>query len=132
MQNCGAIAVTASMTYMTIVELFDEYPSPFSPEMTMILIDHDTNIYLYIENRKKHQSLLLRGLGSGQVHHLIHHHHLAFFIDLVIKIPNTHTPGLRCKTRSYTVKFTLNSSISVTSRWLHITRALSNKKQQIL
>jgi len=29
--NCGAIAVITSMTYMTIVELFDEYPTPFSP-----------------------------------------------------------------------------------------------------
>jgi len=61
------------MTYMTIMELFDEYPAPFSREMTMIVIDHDTNIYNYIEhtcniingNRKKHQSLLLRGIGSG-------------------------------------------------------------------
>jgi len=43
--NCGAIAVIASMTYMTIVELFDEYSTPFSPEMTTIVIDHDTNIY---------------------------------------------------------------------------------------
>jgi len=32
--NCGAIAVIASMTYMTVVELFDEYPAPFSPELT--------------------------------------------------------------------------------------------------
>ena len=39
----------ASTTYMTIVELFDEYPSPSSPEMTMIVIDHDTSIYMYIE-----------------------------------------------------------------------------------
>ena len=42
--NFGAIAVIASMTYMTIVELFVEYPTPFSPEMMMIVIDHDTNI----------------------------------------------------------------------------------------
>jgi len=41
--NCGAIAVIASTTYMTRVELFDEYPAPFSPEMTMIVIDYDTN-----------------------------------------------------------------------------------------
>ena len=27
--NCGAIAAIASMTYMTIVELFDEYCAPF-------------------------------------------------------------------------------------------------------
>ena len=30
----------ASKNYMTIMELFDEYPTPFSPEM-MIVIDHD-------------------------------------------------------------------------------------------
>jgi len=29
--NCGAIAFIASTTYMTIMELFDEYPTPFSP-----------------------------------------------------------------------------------------------------
>jgi len=46
--NCGAIAVIASMTYMTIMELFDEYPTPFSSEMTMIVIDHDTNIYIIL------------------------------------------------------------------------------------
>jgi len=44
--NCGAIAVIASTTYMTIMELFDEYPAPFSPEMMMIVTDHDTNIYM--------------------------------------------------------------------------------------
>jgi len=38
--NCGTIAVIANMT---IVELFDEYPAPFSSEMMMIVIDHDTN-----------------------------------------------------------------------------------------
>ena len=37
---CGTIAVIASMT---IVELLDEYPTPFSSEMMMIVIDHDTN-----------------------------------------------------------------------------------------
>jgi len=65
--NCGAIAVIASTTYMTIVELFDEYPAPFSPEMAMIVIDHNTNVYINIinGNRKKHQSLLLRGIGSS-------------------------------------------------------------------
>ena len=42
--NCGAVAVNASKTYITIVELFDEYPLPFSLEMA--LIDHDTNIYI--------------------------------------------------------------------------------------
>ena len=41
--NCGVIAST---TYMTIVELFDEYPTPFSHEMTMLIIDHGTNIYI--------------------------------------------------------------------------------------
>ena len=39
--NCGTIAVIASMT---IVELFDEYPAPFSSEMMMmIVIDRDTS-----------------------------------------------------------------------------------------
>ena len=38
--NCGTIAVIASMT---IMELFDEYPAPFSSEMMMIVIDHDTS-----------------------------------------------------------------------------------------
>ena len=41
--NCGAIAVIASTTYMTVMELFDEYLAPFSPEMMMIVIDLDTN-----------------------------------------------------------------------------------------
>jgi len=44
--NCGAIAVIANMSYMIIVELFDKYPAPFSPEMAMIVIDHDANIYV--------------------------------------------------------------------------------------
>jgi len=36
----------AQPTYMTIMEIFDEYPAPFYPEMMMIVIDHDTNIYI--------------------------------------------------------------------------------------
>jgi len=40
--NCGAIAVIATTTYMTC----REYHAPFSPEMMMIVIDHDTNIYI--------------------------------------------------------------------------------------
>jgi len=44
--NCGAIAVIASTTYMTIMELFDGHPTPFSPEMMMIVINHATNIYI--------------------------------------------------------------------------------------
>jgi len=47
--NCGAIAVIANIPYMTIMELFDEYPAPFSPEMMMIVIDHDTNIYVLLD-----------------------------------------------------------------------------------
>ena len=39
--NCGTIAVIASG--MTIVELFGEYPTPFSSEMMMIVTDHDTS-----------------------------------------------------------------------------------------
>jgi len=41
--NCGAIAVIASTTYMTIMEFFDKCPAPFSSEMMMIVIDHDAN-----------------------------------------------------------------------------------------
>ena len=41
--NCWAIAVIVGTTYMTIVELFDEYPAYFSSEMMMIVIDHNTN-----------------------------------------------------------------------------------------
>jgi len=36
-------SLQARPTYMTIMELFDEYPSPFSPEMMIVVIDHDTN-----------------------------------------------------------------------------------------
>jgi len=55
--NCGAIAVITSTTYMTIVELFDEYSAPFSPEVIAKAIDHDTNIYtewhnIILGNRK--------------------------------------------------------------------------------
>ena len=42
--NCGAIAVITSMTYMTIVELFDEYSAPFSPEVIRSLIMTPTSI----------------------------------------------------------------------------------------
>jgi len=37
--SCEAIAVIASMAYMTIMEFFDEYPTPFSPEI-MMMISH--------------------------------------------------------------------------------------------
>ena len=36
--NCGAIAVITSTTYMTIMELFDEYSTPFFPEVIRSLI----------------------------------------------------------------------------------------------
>ena len=42
--NCGAIAVITSMTYMTIVELFDEYSAPFYPEVIRSLIMTLTSI----------------------------------------------------------------------------------------
>jgi len=47
-----------------------ECSAPFSPEMTMIVTDRDTNICIEWHNRyyqwkQKHQSLLLRGIGSG-------------------------------------------------------------------
>jgi len=42
--NYGAIAVITSTTYMTIVELFDEYSVPFSPEVIRSLIMTPTSI----------------------------------------------------------------------------------------
>ena len=42
MQIVEPLHVIARMTYMTVVELFDEHPAPFSSEMK-IVIDHDTN-----------------------------------------------------------------------------------------
>jgi len=44
--NCGAIAVITSMTYMymTVVELFDEYSAPFSPEVIRSPIMTPTSI----------------------------------------------------------------------------------------
>ena len=44
--NCGAIEVIASTTYVTIMELFGEYPAPFFPEMMVTVIDHNTYIYI--------------------------------------------------------------------------------------
>ena len=40
--NCETIAVIASMTIMELLD-FDEYSTPFSSEMMMIVIDHDTS-----------------------------------------------------------------------------------------
>ena len=45
MQIVEPYAGIASMTYMIIMELFGDYPAPFSPEMA-IVIDHDTNTYI--------------------------------------------------------------------------------------
>ena len=42
--NCGAIAVIASTTC-------HEYSPPFSPEMMMMVIDRDINIYIDNGNR---------------------------------------------------------------------------------
>jgi len=42
--NCGAIAVITSTTYMTIVELFDEFSTRFSPEVIRSLIVTPTSI----------------------------------------------------------------------------------------
>ena len=84
--NCGAIAVIASMTYMTIVELFDEYPAPFSPEMTMIRTP--TSIMNdKISSMKPERSILLRGVsptpGPSSPP--------SSFYNMVIKKPNTRT-----------------------------------------
>ena len=109
------------------------------------------DIILSMETEKKNQSLLFRRIGSGPVHH---HHHLAFFLDMVIRKPNKpylglnwpaitrqiqdpmHTDpsqlliqqGVSLKTRSYTVRFILHSSISVTSSWLCMSCALNNSQ----
>jgi len=42
--NCGAIAVIENTTYMTIMELFDEWPALSSREMMTIMYN---NIYNY-------------------------------------------------------------------------------------
>ena len=66
--NCGAIVVIASTVYATIMELSDELPAPSPNEMT-VTIDLDNNINIEWHNingsRKKHQSLLLREIGSS-------------------------------------------------------------------
>ena len=51
--NCGAIAVIANTTYMTIMELFDEWPTPSSHEM-MIIVDYENNIYIELEVSREH------------------------------------------------------------------------------
>ena len=83
---------------------------------------------------------IINGNRKKQIHR---HHHLASSLGMVIKKPNTRTLGLSLlrqiqdpfpciqtttsvqqgvslKTRSYSVRFTLHSSISVTSSWLRI------------
>jgi len=61
---CGAIAVITSTTYMTIVELSDEYSAPSSPEVIRSLIMTPTSVLndliLTMEAGKERQSLLLR------------------------------------------------------------------------
>jgi len=49
---------------MSIVELFDEYPAPFSPEMTMTVIDHDTNIYIISSVKTEASKLTIEGNRS--------------------------------------------------------------------
>ena len=51
--NCGAIAVIASTAYMTIMELFDEWSAPSFHE-TIIIIDHNNNIYTELEVSIEH------------------------------------------------------------------------------
>ena len=82
--NCGAIAVITSTTYMTIVELFDEYSAPYSPKVTRSFIDHDTNIYIEWHNiihgnRKEHQSLLLIMYAQKNYSLLRHKHRTCKF-----------------------------------------------------
>ena len=90
--NCGAIAAIASMTYMTIVELFGEYPAPFSPEMMIYMMIYIEWHNIMNENRKKHQSLLLREIGSDLG---LSSPPSCLLFDMVIKKPNTCTPGLK-------------------------------------
>jgi len=78
--------------------IYPEYSAPFSPEMTMIVIDRDTNIYIewdnkYFQWKQKHQSLLLREIGSGPGPSSPPPLDLASFLDMVIKKPNTRTRG---------------------------------------
>ena len=143
-----------------------EYSAPFSPEMTMIVIDRDTNIYIewhninIINGNRKKQSLLLKGIGSGpgpSSPPLIFLPFLTWWLKTPILVypglswptitrqdsrPHFHAyrPQLLCssvslKIRSYAVRFTLHSSISVTCCLLatHFMRSknLTNKKQRI-
>ena len=65
--NYGAIAVIASTTYMTIMELFNECPTP--PPLRWWYNWLWQRIYYWMASnywwKQKLQSLLLRGVGSG-------------------------------------------------------------------
>jgi len=49
---------------MTVMELFDECPTPSFPKM-MTIINHYTNIYVEQHNIKQKPATKLRGIGSG-------------------------------------------------------------------
>ena len=61
-----------------------EYSTPFSPEMTMIIIDHDTNIYIELHYKYYQKEAPKLAVTTTD---------LASFLDMVIKKPNTHTLG---------------------------------------
>jgi len=65
--NCGAIAVSTSTTYMTIVELFDKYPAPFSPEIMTIVIDHNQE-FIYTLVMNKHLVLNEKMVNGSRIH----------------------------------------------------------------
>jgi len=109
----------------------------------MIYIEWHNNMN---ENRKKHQSLLLREIGSDLG---LSSPPSCLLFDMVIKKPNTRTPGLKlayhyqtdsrphihayrpqllCSKVFLKARFTLHSSISVISSWLYISSALKSSQ----
>ena len=133
--DCGAIAVIASTTYMTstVVELFDEYPAPFSPEMVpLTLIMTPTSILNDIILSVKTEKLAVEGnrFWSRSIVATILFLFLTWWLSNSVPVPfsrhtitkqiqdpifNTYRPQLLCSK----IRFTLHSSISVTSSWLH-------------
>ena len=75
-----------------------EYSAPFSPEITMIDIDRDTNIYIEWQNKyyqwkqKEAPNLAVEG-NRFWSRSIITTTDLASFLDMVIKKPNARTQG---------------------------------------
>jgi len=81
-------------------DLYDscEYPAPFSPEMMMIVIDHDTNVYIlndiankYLQRKQKEAPKLAVEGNRFWFRSIITTTDHASFLDMVIKKPNTCT-----------------------------------------